>query len=119
MKLKYFITLSLSIVMLIACQKQPEQAATPEPSNDPVVTVQFEKADQKISDFLDQLDDPDTSQERRAQIICKDYPAVYKNEYMPALLKLSPDEYTEPQLLQDMKIALDYYVQKDKVICKE
>ena len=111
----------LFIISLIitACQKQPEQAATPEPSNDPALTVRFEQADQKISVFLDQLDDPNTSQERRAQIICKDYPAVYKNEYMPALLKLSPSEYTEPQLLQDMKIALDYYVQKDKVICKE
>lgn len=113
-----FLTIFSLSLGITACQKQPEQP-TAEPSNNPAVTVQFEQADQKISDFLDQLDDPDTSQERRAQIICKDYPAVYKNEYMPALLKLSPDEYTEPQLLQDMKIALDYYVQKDKVICKE
>ncbi|MGU3288475.1 hypothetical protein ACLBWM_02495 [Acinetobacter radioresistens] len=118
--MKKILILSLILISTITgCQKQPEQTTTAEPSNDPVVTVQFEQADQKISDFLDQLDDPETSQERRAQIICKDYPAVYKNEYMPALLKLSPSEYTEPQLLQDMKIALDYYVQKDKVICKE
>lgn len=114
---KIFLIILTQVLLLEGCQKQPEQAA--EPSNDPAVTVQFEQADQKISDFLDQLDDPHTSQERRAQIICEDYPAVYKNEYMSALLKLSPDEYTEPQLLQDMKIALDYYVQKDKVICKE
>lgn len=118
MKTEIALILLFGLIMT-GCQKQPEQAATAEPSDDQVVTVQFEQADQKISDFLDQLDDPDTSQERRAQIICKDYPAVYKNEYMPALLKLSPDEYTEPQLLQDMKIALDYYIQKDKVICKE
>lgn len=118
MKTKIALSLLFTLIMT-GCQKQPEQATTAEPSNDPAVTVQFEQADQKISDFLDQLDDPNTSRERRAQIICKDYPAVYKNEYMPALLKLSPDEYTEPQLLQDMKIALDYYVQKDKVICKE
>ncbi|WP_046205793.1 hypothetical protein [Acinetobacter radioresistens] len=118
MKLKVTL-IFLFTLTITGCQKQPEQAATAEPSNDPAVTVQFEQADQKISDFLDQLDDPETSQERRVQIICKDYSAVYKNEYMPALLKLSPSEYTEPQLLQDMKIALDYYVQKDKVICKE
>lgn len=117
--MKIYLFFAFFLLTLIGCQKQPEQAATPEPSNDPAVTVQFEQADQKISDFLDQLDDPNTSQERRAQIICKDYPAVYKNEYMPALLKISPSEYTEPQLLQDMKIALDYYIQKDKVICKE
>lgn len=116
MKIKFLV---LSIILVTsACSKRPEQLAI-ESSNDSAVTVQFEKADQKISDFLDELDDHDTSQERRTQIICKDYPAVYKNEYMPALLKLSSDEYTEPQLLQDMKIALDYYVQKDKVICKE
>jgi len=113
------ILLVFSILAFTGCQKQPEQAATAEPSNDPAVTVKFEQADQKISDFLDQLDDPKTSQERRAQIICKDYPAVYKNEYIPALLKLSPNKYTEPKLLQDMKIALNYYVQKDKVICNE
>lgn len=117
--MKIYLFFAFFLLTLSGCQKQPEKATTAEPSNDPAVTVQFEKADQKISDFLDELDDQDTSQERRAQIICKDYPAVYKNDYMPALLKLSPDEYTEPQLLQDMKIALDYYVQKDKVICKE
>ncbi|WP_427834354.1 hypothetical protein [Acinetobacter radioresistens] len=90
-----------------------------EPSNEPAVTAEFDQADKKITDFLDQLDHPNTSQERRTQIICKDYPVVYKNEYIPALLKLSPNEYTEPKLLQDMKIALNYYVQKDKVICNE
>lgn len=117
--MRNLLVLILVSVVITACENKSEQSVAIKPSDTAAVTVQFEKADQKISDFLDQLDDPDTSQERRAQIICKAYPTVYKNEYMPALLKLSPSEYTEPQLLQDMKIALDYYVQKDKVICKE
>jgi len=115
MKIKILLTLILALT-LTACQREPEQAAA-EPSQDPAVINQFELADKKISDFLDQLDDPNTSHEQRTRIICKDYPAVYKNEYMPALLKLSPNEYTESKLLQDMKIALDYYIQKDKVKC--
>ncbi|MCK4100790.1 hypothetical protein [Acinetobacter radioresistens] len=109
----------LFTLTITACQKQPEQPMAAESSNEPTVTAEFDQANKKITDFLDQLDHPNTSQERRTQIICKDYPAVYKNEYIPALLKLSPNEYTEPKLLQDMKIALNYYVQKDKVICNE
>ncbi len=39
-----------------------------------------------IEAFLNQLEDPDTSQKVRTQILCKDYSGEYKKNYMPALL---------------------------------
>ena len=36
---------------------------------------------------------------------------------MPALMKLSPGEYTESKLIKDLDIALDYYKKKDNIQC--
>jgi len=111
------LTASLLLIILTGCDKQPEQTAS-EPSNDPTITAQFEQSDEKIGKYLDQLDDPNTTQDARIQILCKDYPTEYKNNYMPALLKLSPTEYSEVKLLKELEIALDYYKEKNQITCQ-
>ena len=62
-----------------------------------------------IEAFLNQLEAPDTSQKVRTQILCKDYSGEYKKNYMPALLKLSPTDFTEKKLLLDLDSTLSYY----------
>ena len=101
---------------LTGCEKPPKPTIS-EPSSDTTITAQFEQSDEKITKYLDQLDDPNTTQDARTQILCKDYPVEYKTNYMPSLLKLSPSEYTEDKLLSDLNIALDYYKKKDNVQC--
>ena len=108
------LTTTLFLIILTGCDKQPDQAIT-ESSTNQTITAQFEQSDEKITKYLDQLDDPNTTQEVRIQILCKDYPAEYKTNYMSALMKLSPGEYTESKLIKDLDIALDYYKQKDNI----
>ena len=44
-------------------------------------------------------------------LICNNYPAVYYNEYVPALIKLSP-EYTPEELKSDLNKVLKFYKEK-------
>ncbi len=111
MKTKILIT-TLLLITLSGCNKQ----SASEPHNTAVAT-KFEQSDKKIGEFLDQLDNPETSQEARTQILCKDYPAEYKNEYMPALLQLEPHSYTQGKLLAELKSALDYYKNRFEIDC--
>jgi len=110
------LTTTLFLIILAGCNKPPKPIVT-ESSSDTTITAQFEQSDEKISKFLDQLDDPNTPQDARIQILCKDYATEYKTNYMPALMELSPGEYTEGKLIQDLDIALDYYKKKDNVQC--
>ena len=111
MKTKILIT-TLLLITLTGCNKQSASA----PHNT-AVAAKFEQSDKKIGEFLDQLDNPETSQETRTQILCKDYPAEYKNEYMPALLQLEPHAYTQGKLLAELKSALDYYKNRFEIDC--
>lgn len=115
MKTKILIT-TLLLISLTGCDKQPEQAVASE-SHNTAVAAKFEQSDKKIGGFLDQLDNPETPQEARTQILCKDYPAEYKNEYMPALLQLESHSYTQGKLLAELKSALDYYKNKFEIDC--
>lgn len=115
MKTKIFTTLLLTL-SITGCQKQPEEAAISQ-NPDPLTKVQFEKSDAIINTYLDKLDSAETPQAERTQILCKDYPTEYKTNYMPALLRLSPTEYTREKLLKDLDIALDYYKKKDNIQC--
>lgn len=110
---------TLFFIMLTGCNNQSKVAetSTSDETDSSIANVRFEKSDKRISKFLDQLDDPNTAQDVRIQILCKDYPAEYKTNYMPSLLKLSPGEYTEGKLIKDLDIALDYYKKKDNVQC--
>jgi hypothetical protein len=44
------------------------------------------------------------------------YPAVYHNEYVPALIELSP-EYTPKELKSDLNKVLKFYKEKNNVQC--
>lgn len=90
--------------LLSACTKQADSEA---PQVD--YKAQFEESDQKISEYLDQLDNLKTPQEVKVKILCHDYPDLYKKKYMPALMKISSKPYTEEKLLSDLKSATDYY----------
>ena len=114
MKTKIFIT-TLFLISLTGCEKS--KPTTSEPSSDPTITAQFEQSNDKIHQFLDQLDDPDTPQDVRIQILYKDYSTEYKTNYMPSLMKLSPSEYTEGKLINDLDIALGYYKKKNNIQC--
>ena len=115
MKTKILIT-TLLLITLTGCDKQIEQATASEPHN-AAVTAKIEQSDKKIGEFLDQLENAQTSQEVRVQILCKDFPAEYKSEYMPALLQLEPKQYTQSKLLAELKSALDYYKNKFEIKC--
>ena len=112
MKIKILTAILLSLT-IIGYQKQQAEA----PESHETAKVQFEKSDAVISKYLDQLDSPNTTQDIRIQILCKNYPQEYKTNYMPALLKLSPTDYTEAELLKNLNIALDYYKDSFKIKC--
>lgn len=109
------ITLATLLLTLLftGCQKQQAEDA----KTDPAITAQFEKSDAVIGAYLDKLESLETSKKEKTQILCKDYPAEYKTKYMPALLVLSPGEYTEANLLADLKSVLDYYKNKSAIKC--
>lgn len=107
----------LTTYAFTGCQKQPEESNTTIPSGkDSADVIQFEVADQKIGQFLEQLDDPETPLELRKRIICKDYPEVYAKKYVPALLKRS-QQYSQEELELDLKKVLDFYKVRDNIKC--
>lgn len=118
MKTKILIT-TLFLIHFTGCDNQSKvtEASNSTEIDSSIANTKFEKSDNRISKFLDRLDDPNTSQDARIQILCKEYPTEYKTNYMPALMKLSPGEYTEGKLIKDLDIALDYYKKKDNIQC--
>lgn len=95
--------------MIIGCEKQPEV-------QNEKASEKFDAADQKISEYLDLLDNPSSDKEAQKKVLCVDYPKVYEKEYMPALMKLSTQD-TKEKLLNDLKITTDYYSQKLGITC--
>ena len=63
---------------------------------------------------MDALDNPTTAKGQSIKIVCEDYPNVYKEDYVPTLLKLSPT-YTEQGLHKYLDSALNFYKQKPSV----
>lgn len=118
MKTKILIT-TLFLILFTGCDNQLKMNEEPnsEEADSSIANVKFEKSDKRINEYLDQLDDANTTQKARIQILCEDYPAEYKNNYMSALIKLKPDDYTEEKLLNDLNLALDYYKKKDNIQC--
>ena len=103
----------LLALTITGCQKEPEAPNASE-SN---LKAQFEKSDAVINGYLDKLDSQATPIEEKKQILCKDYPSEYKNNYIPAMLQSKGNTYTKEKLLADMDIALDYYKKKDSIQC--
>lgn len=96
--------------LIVGCDKQTEKV------DNSSIQQQFDESDKKIEGFLDILDDPNADKELQRKVLCTDYPKVYEQEYLPALLKLSNDEPKE-KLIDDFKITTDYYSQKLKIVC--
>lgn len=113
MKNRIFIILLMSLA-ISGCQKQQADNVA---ASDPAVKTQFEQSDQRLSAYLDQLDSSTISPEQRTRILCEQYPEEYKTNYMPALLQLMPNEYTEKELLSDLDNALNFYKQKANIQC--
>ena len=112
MKTKLTIGLLLAI-SITSCQKQNME----EPKVDEAIKTQFEKSDDLLGKYLAKLDNPNIAQNEKIRIICKDFPFEYTNNYIPALLKLQPKDYTEPGLLKDLKTTEYYYKEKLKISC--
>lgn len=70
---------------------------------------QFEIADQRIAKMLETLDRSDVPMDQKREILCTEYPEVYKKQYVPALLKVSLDEYSEQVLLKDFENVSEAY----------
>ena len=107
--------------ILTACQQPNDDAAAAESQNADLTTEQatqqFEQSDAQISQYLDVLDAPRISIKEKTQVLCHDYPHEYKTNYMPAMLKLAAQDYTQDKMLNDLKIAQDYYKEKLKIEC--
>jgi hypothetical protein len=97
---------------LVSCTKQVETKTLP-----PSVEAQFMSADQQIGKMLDDLNNQNVPLQQKRKILCNTYPDVYKKQYMPALLKLSPNLYTEETLLRDFEAVINFYKKTFVVNC--
>ncbi|WP_035357993.1 hypothetical protein [Acinetobacter calcoaceticus] len=111
-KLLYTLGLSISLVVLVSCTKQAEYKALP-----PSAEAQFMSADQLIGKMLDALENRNVPLNQKRKILCKTYPEVYKKQYMPALLKLSPKDYNEQTLTRDFEAVISFYKKAFVVNC--
>ncbi|MDO7541104.1 hypothetical protein [Acinetobacter nosocomialis] len=96
----------------IGCSKEVEIKPLP-----PSVEEEYLTSKQEIDKMLDALNNHDVPNDEKRKILCKTYPEVYKNHYMPALLKLSPDQYTEETLLRDFETVNKFYKQAWSIKC--
>ncbi|MDV7526381.1 hypothetical protein R4527_02005 [Acinetobacter baumannii] len=111
-KLFYTLGFSISLAVLVSCTKQAESKTQP-----PSVEAQFISADKEIGKMLDDLENRDIPLQRKREILCNTYPEVYKKQYMPALLKLSPNVYKEETLLRDFEAVISFYEKAFLVNC--
>ena len=110
-------TTILSILLITFVITRCHKQQTEEPKVDKAIKANFEKSDDQLGKYLAKLDNPEIAQSEKIQIICNDFPAEYTNNYIPALLKLQPKDYTEPGLLKDLKTTEYYYKEKLKISC--
>lgn len=103
----FLLVMSVLLIFNTGCQDKPQpEAAAQEKIKQ--AGQRFDVVDQKLSELFDQIEAPSTDQQFRTQLICKDYPTLYKQQYMPALLALSPEQFSKDSLLSDFE-----FVQKD------
>jgi len=96
----------------VGCTKQVENKTLP-----PSVEAQFISADQQIEKMLDALENRNVPLDQKQEILCKTYPEVYKKQYMPALLKLSPKDYNDQTLTRDFEAVMSFYKKTFVVNC--
>ncbi|WP_032865159.1 hypothetical protein [Acinetobacter higginsii] len=105
------LSLGLISILFIGCNKQPEVKSEKAQES-------FEVVDNKISEYMDILDNPDTPKQEQTRVLCKDYPNLYESKYIPALLKLTPKDYSKEKLMSDLKVSTDYYAEKLDINCQ-
>ncbi|MDC5529734.1 hypothetical protein NRA55_18445 [Acinetobacter baumannii] len=96
----------------VGCTKQAETKPLP-----PSVEEQFMQSSQQINKMLDALENREVALNVKREILCKTYPDVYKKQYMPALLRLSPNVYTKETLLRDYEAVISFYKKTFVVNC--
>lgn len=111
-KLLYTLGLTISLVLLVSCTKQAETKPLPHS-----VEEQFINASQQIDTMLNALENREVALNVKREILCKTYPNVYKKQYMPALLRLSPNVYTKETLLRDYEAVISFYKKTFVVNC--
>lgn len=111
-KLLYTLGRSIFLVVLISCTKKMENK--PLPSS---VEEEYQTSSHQIGNMLDALNNQEVSLVKKREILCKTYPEVYKNHYMPALLKISSDQYTDETLLRDFEAVIKFYKQAWSIKC--
>ncbi len=100
------------LVVLISCTKKVEIKPLP-----PSVEEDYLTSKHEIDKMLDALNNHDVPNDEKREILCKSYPEVYKNHYMPALLKPSPHQYSEEVLLRDFEAVIKFYKQAWFIKC--
>ncbi|EPQ3875566.1 hypothetical protein LHN13_003656 [Acinetobacter baumannii] len=111
-KLLYTLGLTISLVLLVSCTKQDETKPLP-----PSVEEQFMQSSQQINMMLDAIENREVALNIKRDILCKTYPEVYKKQYMPALLKLSPNVYSKETLLRDYEAVISFYKKAWSIHC--
>ncbi|HAV5770498.1 TPA: hypothetical protein VAM28_002616 [Acinetobacter baumannii] len=111
-KLLYSLGLTISLAVLVSCSKQDKIKPLP-----PSVEEQFMQSSQQINKMLDALENREVALNVKREILCKTYPEVYKKQYMPALLKLSPNVYTKETLLRDYGAVISFYKKAWSIHC--
>ncbi|WP_171495064.1 hypothetical protein [Acinetobacter seifertii] len=96
----------------IGCSKEVEIKPLP-----PSVEEEYLTSNNEIDKMLDALNNHDVPIDEKRELLCKTYPEVYKNHYMPALLKLSPHQYSEEVLLRDFEAVIKFYKQAWSIKC--
>ncbi|MDH2497058.1 hypothetical protein [Acinetobacter baumannii] len=104
--------LMISLSLVGGCSKQDEIKPLP-----PSVEEQFMQSSQQINKMLDALENREVALNIKRDILCKSYPEVYKKQYMPALLKLSPNVYTKETLLRDYEAVISFYKKAWSIHC--
>ncbi len=104
--------LTISLAVLVSCSKQDKIKPLP-----PSVEEQYLTSNQEIGKMLDALNNHDVPIDEKREILCKTYPEVYKKQYMPALLMLSPNVYTKETLLRDYEAVISFYKKTFVVNC--
>lgn len=111
------------------CEKKPSDSAhteigvkTNEANSqiaqvDTEVSAAFQRADEKITAFLDQLENTDTPTAVKQKILCQDFPNVYEKEYMPALVQLNSESTNASQLKKELEFTLKYYQDNLQITC--
>lgn len=114
----------MSLMLLVGCDKNKtisQDVSEKAPSTSPIKDSAdaYDDADQAMTDLSDKIDAQTTSAVERKTLICEAYAETYKKQLMPALSKLSPEQYNEKSLLSDLDFQLKDLESEYQVSCTQ